>query len=131
MYISCSDRHFILGMFWVANNACFTRKIDAGTCMYKFIFMNWGFLCKNPVYKKFMRTCMPAVTVLIISQYQLSIAMHYWISGVLIFALRVPHVPVLVWENKLNWTVVGLRTVLIACKKILNDAVTVSDVKIN
>ena len=49
----------------------------------------------------------------ITAKYQLSLAMYYGISGVLIFALRV----------------VGLGSVLIACKKTLNDTVTVSDVK--
>ena len=44
------------------------------------------------------------VTVPIIAQHQVSLAMYYGISGVLIFALRV----------------VGLGSVLIACRKTLN-----------
>ena len=59
-------------------------------------------------------TGLSGVTVPIITQYQLSLAMHYGISGVLFFALRV----------------VGLGSVLIACKKTLNDTVTISGVKI-
>ena len=55
------------------------------------------------------------VTVTIIAQYQLSLAMHYGIGGVLLFALRV----------------VGLGSVLIAYKKVLNAAVNISDIKIN
>ena len=41
--------------------------------------------------------------------------MHYGIGGVLLFALRV----------------VGLGSVLIVYKKVLNAAVSISDVKIN